>query len=81
MVKVFAYEDGKVGCRCGDCKQTFTEDISKRLSNNCALDIDVICKDCGDTGVLYFTRCTDEYMAKELMAKISRAKENRKGIN
>jgi hypothetical protein len=79
MIRVFAYEDGKIGYNCEDCDRTFTEDITERITDNCALDVDVICKECGELGVLYFIRCTEEYMAKELMAKIQGAKESRKG--
>ena len=78
MIKVFTFEEGIVGYHCEDCEKTFTEDISNRITDNCALDIDVICKDCGESSVLYFTRCTEEYMAKELMAKIVKIKELRK---
>lgn len=81
MIKIFAYEEGKVGCHCERCEQTFTENISDKVTeDNCALDIDIICKDCGDAGVLYFTKCKDEYMAKELLAKIERAKESRRRV-
>jgi len=80
MIKVFAFEKGQVGYHCEDCEKTFTKDISDIITDNCALDIDIICKDCGESEVLYFTRCTEEYMAKELMAKITRAKESRKEL-
>ena len=79
MIRVFAYDNGKIGYNCEDCSQTFTEDILERITDNCALDVDVICKACGESGVLYFIKCTEEYMAKELIAKIQRAKESRKG--
>ena len=80
MINVFAFEDGQIGYHCEDCERTFTEDISDVITDNCALDIDVICEDCGESNVVYFIRCTEEYMAKELMAKINRAKESRKGL-
>jgi len=78
MIRVFAYDEGKFGYECESCGLTFTKDISERITDNCALDVDVICKECGENGVVYFTRCTEEYMAKELLAKILLAKESRR---
>ena len=78
MIKVFAFEEGIIEYYCEDCGKTFTKDICDSITDNCALDIDITCKYCGESSVLYFTRCTEEYMAKELMAKIVKAKELRK---
>ena len=64
--------------RCNDCGKTFSEDITERITDNCALDIEIICRECGEVGVLYFTRCTEEYRAKELVARMARMKENRR---
>jgi predicted amidophosphoribosyltransferase len=67
MIRIFAYEEGKIGFHCEGCELTYTKDISKDITNNCALDIEVICKECGETGVLYFIRCTEEYIKPQFL--------------
>ena len=68
---------------CDKCNFHGEYDISSLLSDNCAIDVDVICDLCGDSYVLYVLKCKDPAQAKDLNAllrflKIKRAAEARK---
>lgn len=67
---------------CDKCDFHGEYDISSLLSDNCAIDVDVICELCGDSYVLYVLKCKDPAQAKELNArleflKIKRAAEGK----
>lgn len=68
---------------CDKCDFHGEYDISSLLTDNCAIDVDVICDLCGDCYVLYVLKCKDPVQAKDLNArleflKITRAAEARK---
>jgi hypothetical protein len=56
---------------CDKCDFRGEYDISNLLTDNCAIDVDVICDLCGDSRVLYVLKCEDEAQAKELNAKLA----------
>lgn len=71
---------------CDKCDFHGEYDISSLLTDNCAVDIDVICDLCGDSYVLYVLKCKDPAQAKELNArleflKIKRAAEGKEDVN
>ena len=55
---------------CDKCDFHGEYDISSLLTDNCAVDIDVICDICGDSYVLYVLKCKDPAQAKELNARL-----------
>jgi len=55
---------------CDKCDFHGEYDISSLLTDNCAIDVDVICDLCGDSYVLYVLKCTDAAQAKELNARL-----------
>lgn len=55
---------------CDKCDFHGEYDISGLLTDNCVVDIDVICELCGDSYVLYVLKCVDAGQAKELNAKL-----------
>jgi len=55
---------------CDKCDFHGEYDISSLLTDNCAVDIDVICDLCGDSYVLYVLKCKDPAQAKELNARL-----------
>ena len=68
---------------CDKCDFHGEYDINGLLTDNCAVDVDVICDLCGECYVLYVVKCKDPAQAKDLNArveflKITRAAEDRK---
>ncbi len=77
-------ESGIVKFYCPKCDFLGEVGISYLLSDNCAIDIDIICELCNDTSILYVLRCTDPTQAKQLSAmletlKIKREREDKNG--
>ncbi len=70
MIRVTDYEDGYVCFRCDKCVFIGDMDITGSLKDNCAIDVDVICRICGESTVLYVLKCADPAYAKELNAKL-----------
>lgn len=71
---------------CDKCDFHGEYDINSLLTDNCAIDIDVICDLCGECYVLYVLKCKDAAQAKELNArleflKIKRAVEEKEDGN
>jgi hypothetical protein len=71
---------------CDKCNFHGEYDISSLLTDNCAVDVDVICDLCGEYYVLYVLKCKDAAQAKELNArleflKIKRAAEEKEDGN
>ena len=71
---------------CDKCDFHGEYDINGLLTDNCAIDVDVICDLCGECYVLYILKCKDPAQAKDLNArleflKITRAAEDRKYDN
>lgn len=62
---------------CDDCNFHGEYDINNLISDNCAVDVDVICDLCGDLYILYVLRCKDEALADELNARLKVLKYNR----
>jgi len=55
---------------CDKCNFHGEYDISSLLTDNCAIDVDVICDLCGDCYVLYVLKCNDPAQAKDLNTKL-----------
>jgi len=62
---------------CDKCDFNGEYDVSNLITDNCALDIDVICEMCGDCYVLYVLKCVDPAQAKELNARLEFLKYKR----
>jgi hypothetical protein len=71
--------DGKnvVKFYCKKCDFHGEYDVQFLVSDNCAVDIDVICELCGDTYILYVLKCIDPAQAKELNARLEFLKYKR----
>ena len=70
MVRVIEYEDGFIYFKCDKCDFWGGMDISSSLTDNCAMDVDIVCDLCGEDTVLYVLKCQDPTFAKELNAKL-----------
>lgn len=77
MVVVNYYENDIVGFYCGKCDFRGEYDIKSLVSDNCVVDVDIVCDICGDTNVLYVLKCNDPAQAKELNAKLEFLKYKR----
>ncbi len=62
---------------CDKCDFHGEYDINWLISDNCVVDIDVICDLCGDLYVLYVLKCADAARAVELNAKLGALKLKR----
>jgi len=78
-MRVVDYTDGVVSFYCAKCDFRGEYDLTSLISDNCAFDIEVICELCNDHTVLYFLRCTDPVLEKELNAKFEALKDKRRG--
>lgn len=65
-MRITNYENGFVRFECIDCKVEVNRDVRDIISDNCALDIDLRCPVCDSIKILYFLRCTNPAMAKDL---------------
>jgi hypothetical protein len=63
---------------CESCDFRGEYDIGSCVSDNCAVDIDIICELCGDLYVLYVLKCDNEALADELNAKLNALRVKRK---
>ena len=81
MINIQKYRDGVVSFYCSRCDKHYEVEISDMLEDNCALDIDIVCPACCDTGILFFLKCKDEYLSKSLNAELMVLKENRYKID
>jgi hypothetical protein len=55
---------------CDKCNLHGEYSIDDLLTDNCAIDVDVVCDLCGDVYVLYVLKCKDPMQAKELNARL-----------
>jgi len=62
---------------CSKCDFHGEYDITSLLTDNCAVDVDIVCDVCGDSYVLYVLKCNDAGQAKELNAKLGVLKTKR----
>jgi len=62
---------------CDKCDFHGEYDVQSVVSDNCAVDIDVMCELCGDIYVLYVLKCKDPAQAKELNARLDFLKYKR----
>jgi hypothetical protein len=77
MIVVDYNNESIVKFYCGECNFHGECDIKNMLSDNCVVDVDVICDICGDSYTLYVLKCKDEERAKELSAKLEFLKYKR----
>ena len=79
MLRITDYNDGVVNFFCGGCNIEGKYKINNVISDNCALDINVRCPTCESTKTLYFLRCTNQVLAKDLNATLEVIKIRRGG--
>lgn len=70
MVVISYDHEDVVEFYCDKCDFHGEYDITNLLTDNCAVDVDIVCDICGDSRVLYMLRCKDPAQAKELNAKL-----------
>ncbi len=83
-MRITNYDDDVIEFRCDACDFLGEMDISSLLTDNCVIDIDVVCELCSDMSVLYVLKCTDPVQAKPLSAmletlRIKREAEDKNG--
>jgi len=67
MVAVLDYDNScNLKFHCDNCNFYGHYDITNLLSDNCAIEVKVICDICGSAQTVYILRCSDEARAKEL---------------
>ena len=76
-IVVKSYSDEVVSFTCNSCKIDDTCDVSHLITDNCAVDVNVVCRECADAGVVYILRCTDAALAKDLNGKLEVLRLNR----
>ncbi len=77
MIVVNDYGDSIVEFYCSKCNFHGEYDVKSMISDNCVIDIDIICDICGDLCILYVLKCTDPAQAKELNARLEFLKYKR----
>lgn len=78
MISVYRYNNGVAYFTC--CDKHYNYDFSNMISDDCVLDVDIICPTCGQTRVLYVLRCCNAAIAKELNAQLEVLKLRRKVV-
>lgn len=74
---VKSYSDKIINFECDGCKINDTYDVSNLITDNCALDIDIACRECTNTSVVYILCCTDAALAKDLNSRLEVLRLNR----
>jgi len=77
MILVNYYGNGVVRFSCTKCGFFGEYSIYDRLTDNCVLDIDVCCGECGEKRVLYILKCKDIIYANELLSELKSLKIKR----
>jgi hypothetical protein len=85
-MRIIKYDNAVVEFYCDACDFLGEMDISSLLTDNCVVDVDIICDLCGELLVLYVLVCKDPVEAKLLSAKleflkVKRAAEDKKNGN
>jgi len=79
MVRVTEYTyDERVRFYCDKCGFIGEYDVGSSLSDNCVLDVEVVCGLCGDMTILYVLKCKDEFRAKLLNVEFKALKIRRR---
>ncbi len=77
MVRIEEYKSEVVSFYCDKCDFHGEYDINPMLSDNCVVDVDVICELCGECVTLYVLKCKDEIEADLLNAKFKSLKSRK----
>lgn len=64
---------------CDECRVDCYHDLSDKITDNCALAFDLDCPGCGCKKTLFFLRCTNPALAKDLNAELEVLRIKRKG--
>jgi len=77
-VLIESLDNNVVTYYCTECDLHEFHDIGDLLTDDCALDIDIGCKECEDSTILYVLKCKNAALAKDLNAKLEVLRLNRK---
>lgn len=78
MIIIDEFNDYSFYYVCGTCNVSGTMNIQEQVSDNCVLAVDLQCPHCGDNDVVYYTKCSDADIAKELLIKLEVLKNGRR---
>ena len=78
MIVVHKYNDGIAYFTC--CETPYKYNFANLLSDDCVIDVDLVCPNCGQTYVLYVLKCGNAAIAKELGAQLEVLKLRRKVV-
>jgi len=76
-MQIISYDNKILSFYCEHCDIHGEYDLSSILTDNCVVDVDVICDKCGDSNVVYILICYDQSIAPLLEAKLASIKEER----
>jgi len=68
---VTSYNDGKIYFKCNECGINDVYDASSKLSDNCAVSVEVVCKKCGNSVEVCILICRDQTKAQLLQSKFN----------
>jgi len=78
MISIIGYDKGVVKFVCSECKMDVYEDMQDTITDNCAVELKMKCPNCDDSRALYFLRCTNPALAKDLNATLEAIKIRRR---
>lgn len=69
MIIVEKYNEKKLDFYCGVCKISGSMDTADKITDNCAVDFELRCSNCGDKRYLIVVKCIDPARSQEMQAK------------
>jgi len=78
MINVYRYNDGIAYFIC--CDKHYSYNFANMLSDDCVVDVDLVCPICGQTYVLYVLKCSNAAIAKELNDQLEVLKLRRRVV-
>lgn len=76
-MRIIDYENKRLTFYCEQCNIYGEYDLQSILSDNCAVDVEVFCDNCGASGIVYILICYDQSLATILQAQLNNLKEKR----
>jgi len=76
-MRILDYKDKRLMFYCEKCDIYGEYDLQSVLSDNCAVDVEVFCDNCGASEVVYILICYNQSLATVLQAQLNNLKEKR----
>ena len=74
MVIIESYNGSSFSCICNKCDVSINRKFRGSDADDYVSSIKIKCPDCGDSSVVFFLRCVNEFKADSLMAHINKLK-------